>query len=199
MLNKKRNIFDFKEFFCQTCKRYKFRLLIVLIASLIAMLTGVILAIKTKSVDYFSLWGKGQNRISQTSFWLRLLSMLVVFFMVVIGSLNVYLMPIGILFIAYRCFLMGGNITLLIILNGISGIVIGLMVIVPCQLISLTIFILAFLFLSEARGYKRKYECERQRHYFIFLMLIGILSIVVLCLLESLLICLFSPKVIFVF
>lgn len=198
--SKNRAIYAVKEAGVDAIKKNKFKFLFMASIAVIALLTGIIIAIKTQSITTFTrLLGEKKECLNGTTFWLRLLSMLVVYAFIVIGSLSPWLCPIAFLFVAYRAFLMGGNITLLIIFNGLSGTVVGLLVVLPCQLISLALFIFLFLLLCEARNYKKCYGCERVKNYWLLLVLVGVLLITLLCLVESLLISLLSPNVIFVF
>lgn len=188
-----------EEIIKNSIKKNKLKCFAMIVIALIALLTGIIVAIRTRSISTFTqVLGDAEN-LNDTNFWLRFLSMAVVFSFVVIASLSPWLCPLALLFIAYRAFLMGGNITLLIILNGISGVVVGLLVVLPCQIISLLLFILFYLLLCEARSYKGCYGCERRRNYSLMLVLFGMALIVAICLIESFLIGLLSPKVIFVF
>lgn len=195
----KNPLFNIKEIIISAVKKNKLKLLIIIICTLIALLTGTIIAIKTKSFSVFSTFFDDAESLNDTNFWLRLLSMLVVFGFVILGSIKPWLCPFAILFIAYRAFLMGGNIALLIILNGLTGLVASLIVVIPCQLLSLALFILFYLLLCEGKSYKCSYGSERVKNYSLMLILVGVGCFVLICMLESLLIWLISPKVIFVF
>lgn len=195
----KNSWFDIKELVITAIKKNKIKFLMVSICTLIALFTGIIIAIKTKSFNVFSTFLGETDNLNGTNFWLRLLSMLVVFGFVILGSINNFLSPLAILFIAYRAFLMGGNIALLIIFNGLSGLVIGLIVVIPCQIISLALFMLFYLLLCEGRVYRKCYGSDRTKNYSLMLILLGVGCFIALCLLESLFIWLISPKVIFVF
>lgn len=198
--SKNRAFYAIKEVGVDAIKKNKFKFLFLAVIAMIAILTGVIIAIKTQSISTFTrLLGEKKECLNGTTFWLRLLSMLVVYTFIVLASLSPWLCPIAFLFVAYRAFLMGGNITLLIVFNGISGMVVGLLVVLPCQLISLALFVFLFLLLCEAKNYKKCYGCERVKNYWLLLVLIGVLLITIVCLVESLLISLLSPSVIFVF
>lgn len=198
-LKSKRTCFSGKDLILSAFKKNKLKLLIILICTLIALFTGVIIAIKTKSFNVFSTFLGDVESLNKTNFWLRLLSMLVVFGFVILGAINDWMSLFAILFISYRAFLMGGNIALLVMFNGLSGIVISLVVVIPCQLISLALFILFYLLLCEGRIYRKCYGSDRFKNYWLMIILIGVGCFVLLCLLESFFIWLISPKVIFVF
>lgn len=188
-----------KEVLGEAIKKNKIKLLIILIITTISLFTGIILVIKTQSLDAFTNVFGGEDDLAGTSFFLRLLSMLVVLGFVILGSLNIWLCPFALLFIGYRAFLLGGNITLLIIFNGLSGLMVGLLVVLPCQLICLATFILLFLLLCEGRNCKKCYGSERVKNYWLWVIFVGVLLLVVICLIESLFIYIVSPKIVFVF
>lgn len=190
---------NIKEVVCDAFRKNKIKFIIILFCTLTSLFAGIIIAIKTKSLDVFTSFLGDAKKLKGTNFWLRLLSMLVIFGFVLLGSLRVWLSPFAILFISYRAFLLGGNISLLIILNGLSGFVIGLIVVLPCQILSLILFVLFYLLLCEGRGYRKSYGCDRMKNYNVILILAGVGCFILICLLESLFIWLLSPQIIFVF
>ena len=198
--SKNQMMYSIKEFSCETIKRNKIKLMLVLLVTIIALLTGVIIAIKTKSISTFSKFlGQKSEHLNSTNFWLRLLSMLIVFSFIFIGCLTKWLCPLAYLFLAYRAFLMGGNIMLLLLLNGISGIVIGVLVVLPCQLLTLIVYISFYLLFCDGKNYACHYGCDRARGYKAIVIVSALVALLLICLLESLLILVIPPKIIFVF
>ena len=192
--------FGVKDFCSEVIKNNKIKCFILLGLTIISLFTGIIVAIKTQSISTFTkILGDEQKTLNGTNFFMRLLSMFVVLCFVVLGGFKSWLCPFAFLFIAYRAFLMGGNITLLIILNGISGIVVGLIVVLPCQLLTLLLFLSVYILLCDGRRCKREYGCEKVKNYKLLVVLFAVCLILILCLLESLLITMLSPTVIFVF
>lgn len=199
--NKNRQFKDATRFACDMLKESKLKIVIVSVVTIIALLTGIIVAAKTHS-SYKGLDGYGIVDVRTggltTTFFTRLLSMLFIALILFGCSFSVYLLPIGIIFLAYRAYLLGLNICLMIIFYGFSGVVVTVIIAFPCQLIAIALLGLFFILMSKTiKDYKCFGGCRvpNQRMKIIVSALVALLAI---CLVESLLLALFSARVILI-
>lgn len=203
-MRQKKKINNLKErfgFCFELLKESKLKVIIFSILLVIAIFTGIIVAIKTHShFEVGSSYGIVDITTGglTTTFFARLFSMLLIAIIVFGCSFLPYLLPIAIIFLGYRAYLLGLNITLMIILYGFSGILVCLLIALPCQLIALAILTLFYILMCKTN---KDYKCfgigrtTNQKAKIIFFTLI---SLLVLCLIESLFLSLFSAKIILV-
>ena len=199
--NKNRLFNDFTNFIFENVKINKFLLIIISIITFIAFLTGIIVGAKTHSniidSDNFGVVDITTGGLTST-FFTRLLSMLFIMLILLGCSFTIYLLPIGIIFIVYRGYLLGLNICLMIVKFGFSGTLISIIVAFPCQLIALAIMILFFVIMYKTNKDYRCWGGCRTSHQRLKIVLTTILSLFIICILEALLLALFSAKVILV-
>jgi len=200
----KKNKKNFKEnfgFCLELIKESKLKVVITSILLLIALLTGIIIALRTHS---FYKVGENYGVVDVTSggltttFFARLFSMLLVGAIVFGCSFIHYLYPLAMIFLCYRAYLLGLNIALMLILYGLPGIVVSLIVALPCQLIALVVLTLFYLLMCQSvKDFKRFGGCRTpsQKMKILIFTLIILLTI---CILESLLLWIFSAKIILV-
>ncbi len=199
--NKKRQFKDATRFACDMLKESKFLVIVISIISIIALLTGIIVAIKTRS-SFSHLDGYGVVDVRTggltTSFFTRLFSMLFIALILLGCSFSIYIFPIGILFLSYRAYLLGLNVCLLIIRYGFSGVVISVIVAFPCQLLALIILGTFFILMTKTiKDYKCFGGCRvpQQRAK---LIVFTFLSLMIICIVESVFLVLFSAKFILI-
>lgn len=199
--NKNRLFNDFTNFIFENVKINKFLLIIISIITFIAFLTGIIVGAKTHSniidSDNFGVVDITTGGLTST-FFTRLLSMFFIMLILLGCSFTIYLLPIGIIFIVYRGYLLGLNICLMIVKFGFSGTLISIIVAFPCQLIALAIMILFFVIMYKTNKDYRCWGGCRTSHQRLKIVLTTILSLFIICILEALLLALFSAKVILV-
>lgn len=199
--NKNRLFNDFTNFIFENVKINKFLLIIISLITFIAFLTGIIVGAKTHSniidSDNFGVVDITTGGLTST-FFTRLLSMLFIMLILLGCSFTIYLLPIGIIFIVYRGYLLGLNICLMIVKFGFSGTLISIIVAFPCQLIALAIMILFFAIMYKTNKDCRCWGSCRTSHQRLKIVLTTILSLFIICILEALLLALFSAKVILV-
>lgn len=193
--NKNRKIKPQFTFVADRLKTNKMFVIIISVVLFITFLTGIIVAIKTK-IGYENLEKLGVVCFKNSGFLSRLFSMLIVALICFGCSFSKWLSPLAMLFLSYRAYLLGINICLIISTNGIAGIVTALIIVLPCQL--LTLCALALLFLLHRNLCKQ--ECgfvswRGERIKIIVFILILLFSI---CLIESILFAIFSPTIILV-
>ena len=199
--NKNRQIRELGNFIFESIKINKFMLIIFLVISIITLFTGIIVAAKTHSSimanDNFGLVDITTSGLT-TTFFTRLLSMLFMVLILFGCSFTIYVVPISIIFISYRSYLLGLNICLMIINYGFSGALISIIVAFPCQLIAIGVMILYYVtMLKTNKDYKAWGGC-RTPYQRLKILIITIIVLLLLCLLESLLLAIFSAKVILV-
>lgn len=200
--NKNHFFKDSCNFIIDTIKEYKIRTIIISTILVITLLTGIIVAIRTSgSYDIQNGYGVvdlSANDISTATFFTRLLSMLFVFIILLACSYNRYTFIIGLIFLGYRAYLLGLNLCLMIIFYGFSGVVVSVVIAFPCQLITLAILGVFFILMSKTFCDYRKFggcKVPRQKTKLILTTLVLLLLV---CIFESILLTLFSAKVILV-
>ena len=200
--SKNRNFGILFNSFIELAKDCKFRLIIISTLCLILILTGLIVAIKTSSNynvnDNFGVVDISSNEVSNSTFFLRLFSIILIFGILLGCSFSKYLSPIALIFLLYRSYLLGLNLTLMVIVYGISGVVVSIIIVLPCQLLILASLILFYSILSKTncdiKGFGGcKYPKQRAR-----VIVIAGIVLLALCLCESLLLVIFNAKIILV-
>ncbi len=183
-------------------KENKIKLFILFSLAILSILTGIIVATKTSSnyniSDKFGVVDLSSNNISNSTFFLRLLSICLIFLILFACSFCKYLSPIAIIFLIYRSYLLGLNLTLMIIFYGISGVLVSIIIVLPCQILILSCLILFYTLLSKTMRDLRCFggcKYPRQKSRIIFISAIILLG---LCIFESLLLILFNAKIILV-
>ena len=188
-----------KDFISEGVRANKILTILLSAFILIAFLTGVIVAIKTRSFSSAGVFINSDkcNQIT-SNFWARLLSMLIIFLILFGCSFLPVLFPITAIFLSYRAYLLGLNICLMIIWYGFSGVVVAIIVALPCQILALAILLLFhILALKTSKDFKAFGGC-RIAHERLVICVVTLSLLLLLCLIESLLLAIFSPKIILV-
>lgn len=188
-------------------RRHKVLLLCLLFVSLVAVLTGVFTAIKNAD-NYSAVWFDNYNiknfydsdMGTWDLFFNRFGSYLVCLLIVWLCSLNIFLTPFSIAVLVIRGYLVGLNCCFMFLLFGLSGMLTTIIIILPIQIINLLLLI-AFCSVMFVRAKnKQKYgtycvgsEKKPFVVFLIFLLLFTVVNIV-----ETLLLFVFSSKIILV-
>ncbi len=200
--NKNRIFKDASNFILETIKECKIKTILICTITIIAILTGIIVAIRTKdsynASNIFGVVDISSNQISVSTFFTRLLSMLLIFLVLLASSYNKYTFVIGLIFMAYRAYLLGLNICLMIIFYGFSGIVVSVVVAFPCQLITLAVLGIFFILMSKTFCDYRAFGGCRTPRQKTKIIITTCLILILLCAIESILLTIFSAKVILV-
>ena len=203
MTNPKKKNF-FKEnfmFVIELLKQCKLKTIILSSFVLVAFLTGIIVAIKTNA-NYDTLSSLGVISIGKggfnSSFFARLLSMLFIMLICFGCSFCKYLFPLAVLFLSYRGYLLGINITLIIVLNGIGGIITAVLIALPCQLVALAVLGLFYILFSKSHDDNCRFGKVYVKNQQIRILCLSFLLLLAICALQSILLAIFSPKVILV-
>lgn len=200
---KKQSFISEVKFFLMDCfVSSKIKILITLFILFVSLVTGIILAVKFNSAssmklleDYgiVSFVGSGVT----TSFFSRLLSIVLIMLILFACSYSGFLLPLAVILLAFRTYLLGFNLCLMLLTYGLSGIIISIFIILPCQLLALLGLCFFYFILHKCScdsknygggGFKAKLKIT----------LFMLLLMVVICLLETLLLLIFNANVIIV-
>ena len=187
----------------RTLRENKMRFFVILFIVLITISAGVFVAIKNSSnstlyslqeisLDDFKSGFVG----SSSAFFSRTISLLINVIILFGISFVPALFPLAALLLAYRGYLFGLNLTLIFILYGLGGCLTAVVVILPCQLLTLFALIMFYLILSKINSNCKRFggtDCNR----FLFLLL-GFLILILINLVETLLLYLLNGQVILV-
>lgn len=182
----------------------KVRIFILCFFTLLGLLTGIFTAVKYlngSELFNFNDYGITQfangNIATTELFFKRFLSYTCFLLILLICSLAGFLLPIGCFVIVYRSYLLGLNITIIVVLYGLGGIFSAIIIILPIQLCMILIACLFYCMVRNRCLIKKKYgKAVGLNTIFLFLIFIVLLSI--LNILETILLILFSGQVILI-
>lgn len=184
-------------------KENRIKFIITLVLVLIAISAGVFVAIKNtansslSSLQEISLDDFASGFVgSSSAFFSRTLSLTINVLILFGVSFVPFLFPLAEVLIVYRSYLFGLNFALIFLLYGLGGSLTAIVVILPCQLLTLFILIMFYLVLSKINGNCKRYggtDCNR----FLFL-LFGFLLLIAVNLVETILLYLLNGQVILV-
>lgn len=179
----------------------KVLILIMCVIVAIGLLTGVFVAIKSGITvatlsDFDISLSKCGGGIAFASVWERFFSVLINFAIILVASLSIFLLPLGFVVVAYRAYLVGFNVALMVCLFGVGGAISGIIVVVPCQILLLALEILFFVAMVKNADCKKKYgrPCLNFVGWLLVCLGVGFL----LCLAEAILLFVFSATAILV-
>ena len=135
--------------------------LILFFLSIFGILTGILVALKcgiTSATlgDYNLCYYEAEQLSSFSLFFKRLFSHIIFLFVLSCLSLNVCLVPVGIILITYRTYLAGFNCALLVSMFGVSGGITSLIIILPLQLFATLLFITFFVLMINRAEQRKK-------------------------------------------
>lgn len=184
-------------------KHNKFKLILTFAFVLIAIFTGVFVAIKSNNCyhlgqlqeisvgDFYSGFVA-----SSSAFFSRTLSLSVNMLILTALSFSIYLFPLAEILFIYRGYLFGLNFALIFIFYGIGGIFTAVVIVLPCQLLTLFVLIMFYFIFSRINCNCHKFgSCECNRFLFVF---VGFLILFAVNLVETLLLILLNGRVILV-
>lgn len=181
-------------------KESKIKLIIIVVSIFITLLTGIIVAVKTK-VGYGDLDELGviilKNGTINSNFFTRFLSMLLIALICFGCSFNKFLFPIALIFLSYRGYLLGLNIVLIIVSSGLIGIV-SLIIIIPCQIMALAALAVFYILMTKTQSDFKCFGGCRVPNQRMKIIVYSLIIFLVLCILQSILLAIFSPKVVLV-
>lgn len=198
----KRSIKENFSFVFELVKENKIKTIILSSFVLIAFLTGIIVAIKTKA-NYDNLGSLGvlcigKNGVISASFFTRLLSMIFILLICFGCSFSKFLYPVAILFLSYRGYLLGINIVVIMAVNGIGGVISAVFIAFPCQIFALIVLSLFYLLFSISHNDWCRYGGTKVPNQKLKIIMFALIMLISICILEGILLALFSPRVILV-
>lgn len=185
--------FNISSQFAQT----KGRAIIILTIVLLCFIAGIVVFATTPSSfpgDEYLL-GYSGVKTGVAAFFSRAFSILIIMGLGYGLSIVVYTMPIAVLIVGFRGYLLGFNLAGLCSGFGLSGIINAILIVLPCQLCMLFLLCVYLAFMSKANSDCRRFG-ERGSRLKIFLSFFVLLMLVNL--IETVLMCVFSPTVILV-
>lgn len=182
----------------------KVRIFVLCFFIILGVLTGVFTAVKYlngSELFNFNDYGISQfangNIATTQLFFKRMLSYCCFLLILLVCSLAVFLFPIGCFVIIYRSYLLGLNITILVVCYGLGGILTGIIIILPIQLCMIIFACLFYCMVRNRCLIKKKYgKAIGLNSILLFLIFVVLLSI--LNILETILLILFSGQVILI-
>lgn len=174
----------------------------LIIFALIGLLTGIFTAIRYSNGESlvcfndFSLSEYLSGDLGTRDLFLsRLFSTTICTIIIFVSSASIFLLPVGFILITYRAYLISLNCSLIIILNGLGGILTCLLIIIPCQLVGLLILALFCSFACKRAVSKKKYgtTCKIWDK-----LLLCFIALLIINSIETLLLYLFSSRIILV-
>lgn len=192
-------MYEIKCFLVDRFNLCKIRFLVTLFILFVSLIIGIILACKYKNDfsmnlldDYgiVSFVGTGVT----SSFFSRLLSIFLIMLILFICSFSRFLMPLAVVVLAFRTYLLGFNLCLMFLSYGLPGIFLSIFIILPCQLIMLFIFCSFYFLITKSSN-----SClEGGKKLKLKITLCVFFLMVLCCLVETLLLLIFNASVIIV-
>lgn len=184
-------------------KANKIKIFVSFIFVLIAISTGVFIAVKANiSRDLCNLREINLDNFrtgfaaSSSAFFARSCSLLVNVLLLALLSLSPFLFPLAVAIFTYRGYLFGLNFALIFIFYGIGSMITAVIVILPCQLLTLFVLIMFNIILQKMNTNCKKFggtDCNR-----LLFALLAFLVLILINLVETLLLCVLSGNVILV-
>ena len=191
-------------FSCQnTIRQNKWKIICTLALCLVAICTGVFVAIKSHS--NYNLGCLQEINLgnfytgfaaSSSAFLSRTLSLGINVGIIVVVSFSVFLFPLAEILFVYRGYLFGLNFALIFVFYGLGSIFTAGIVILPCQLLTLFVMILFYFVLSKTNQNCKKFggtDCNR-----LLLVIVFFLILLLINLIETTLLFVLNGKVILV-
>lgn len=184
-------------------KANKGKIILTFVLIFIAICTGVFIAIK--SHNNYSLGYLQEIDVcdfytgfvaSASAFFSRSISLVVNVVILTGLSFSIYLFPLSQILFIYRGYLFGLNFALMFIFYGVGGIFTAIVIVLPCQLITLFVLVMFYMIFCNINRNCQKYgNCDCNRFVFV---LSALFLVILINLLETLLLLLLSGRVILV-
>lgn len=200
--SKRYSSFKYKAF--DSFKQNKKVAFFLIIFAVIGLFTGLFAGIRYFNgytiIDFndFSISAYLNGELGTSSlFYSRLFSTVMVSIIIWISSISIYLLPMSLIVIIYRSYLLALNCTIIILFNGLGGIISCLFIIIPCQLIAMLLIVMfasyafKYSYIKRHFGFCNEFKIWKKVMLFFFLILI-------INLIETLFLFVFSSRVILV-
>ena len=191
-------------FFLQkSIKNNRWKMVFTSILILLAIFFGAVVAVKTDFADSFkalqeiNIKGFKDGFVaSYSAFFARTFSLLFNILLLTLFSFSAFMIPLAELLLIYRGYLFGLNFALIFVFYGLGSMITAVVVILPCQLLTLFLLMMFYLILANVNSSIKKYgRCECNRFSFVAL---SFLLVMIVNLLETLLLFLLNGRVIMV-
>lgn len=193
---------EVKFFVLDAIKQNKLKIIISICCLFVALLTGIIIAIKYYDASTICLSNYGladfSGGIISSSFFSRFFSMILIMLLLFACSFTVWTFPLGILILVYRTYLLGLNLTLMFILYGIPGMLVSLIIALPCQLAIVFVLLIYFVLMYSNQCACKQFGSYRGMQGKLKILLWVLLILFICNLFESLVLVIFNVNVILV-
>lgn len=188
-------------------KRHKVLIVCLAFLVVVSVLTGVFTAIKNAD-NYSSVWFDNYNIMNFYNseigtwdlFFNRFGSYLVCLGIIFVCSFNIFLSPFSVVVIVLRSYLVGLNCCFMFLLFGLGGMLTTIIIILPIQIINLLLLIwfCSLMFIRAKNKQKYGTYCIGSEKKPFVLLLIFLLLFTLVNVIETLLLYIFSSKIILV-
>ena len=169
----------------ESIKASKIKLLILSVITLIALITGIIVGAKTDCFD---------KCITFASFWARFFSMILVMLICFGCAFTKWVFPLASLFFAYRAYLLGLPIVLIILNQGFVGGILAILIVFPCQVIVLFSLICFYILMRKLIDTCYCFGFKNYKGQILGLLIVETLVLLLCCILQALLFFLIGPS-----
>lgn len=182
-------------------KNNKWLLIFLLVSAVLGLITGILVAIKSGvCVDDLSnlhlVIYYHDGTVVFAGVWDKCWSIFLNLAIISVAALYVLLLPLGFIVVVYRAYLVGFNLALLCCLFGIGGALKSLLILLPCQICILAIMIIFTILMVNISDSKKRFG--RPNHSFFKVFILALVIMLVICIVECLLLSIFSASTILV-
>lgn len=175
----------------------KWRTIVFLVIVLLCFIAGIVVFVATPNTfpsDEYLLDYTGV-KTGITAFLSRLLSILVIMGLCCALSIVVFTLPVAVLILGFRGYLLGFNLAALCAGFGLNGIIDAILIVLPCQFCMLALLSVYLAFITKAHSNCKRFgeKGRRLKIFMAFFMLLMLVNLV-----ETILMCIFSPSAILV-
>lgn len=184
-------------------KENRWKIVLSCLLAIAGIIFGVVVAVKTdvygsfKAIQEINVSGFEKGFVASSSAFLsRTFSLLFNILLLTLCSFTVFTMPLAHLLLAYRAYLFGLNFALIFVFYGLGPMITAIVVILPCQLLTLFCLVSFYILLSKTNSNCKKYGSTESNRFLIILF--GFLLVFLINLIETILLVLLNGKVILI-
>ena len=184
-------------------KKNKWKIILTIVLMIAGIVGGIVVATKTnaynsfKAIQEIDVNGFEKGVVASSSAFLsRTFSLLFNVLLLVICSFTIFTMPLAEILLIYRSYLFGLNFALVFVFYGFGSLLTAIVVILPCQLLTLVVLAVFYILLANENSLCKKYGSgDFNRVTFV---LVSLLILFLINVLETILLVLLNGKVILV-
>lgn len=189
--------------FERTLKENKWKIILTSLLVVGAIVFGVVVAVKAEYANAFKALQEINIKgfqdgfmASSSAFFARACSLIFNVILLFGFSLSPYLLIFAEVLLCYRGYLFGLNFALIFVFYGLGPMITAVVVILPCQLLTIAALVMFHVVMSKVNSNCKKYgSCDCNRFA---LVIVGLLIVMLLELFETILLFLLNGKVIMV-